>query len=145
LCVGTNLTSHRGHGPCVTNAIQHVSRYIEHRDAREIQVLETVRAMAPLTSKDGVTSEQLTKALYPGVSQSMADRAQGNILKILVKLRRDGVLVSFDPDARQLSSLDDAATDFAEQQKGSDGRSDPKVAVEEYEKIWFARDLTALL
>jgi hypothetical protein len=126
----------------VINAKEHLTRYIEHRDAREQQVLDTIRTVAPFTAKgasDGVTSEQLTKVLYPDTPKALFDRAEGNILKILVKLRKDGLVYSFDPDARRLTSLDDAATEFAEQQKGSDGRSDPKVAVEEYEKVWYAK------
>ena len=121
-------------------------RYIEHREAREKQVLDTIRKVAPfaaVSAKDGVTSNQLTRILYPDTPQAAFDRAEGNVLKILVKLRRDGSVVSFDPDARRLTSLDDAANDFAEMQKGSDGQSDPKVAVEEYEKVWYARDAAA--
>ena len=95
--------------------------------------------------KNGVTSAQLAQSLYPDTPKNMLDRAEGNILKVLVKLRRDGVVVSLDPDVRRLTSLDDEATEFAEQQKGSDGRTDPKVAVEEYEKLWYARDSNAVL
>jgi len=124
----------------------HIQRYIDHRDARERQVLDMLRTVAPFGSGsgskgDGVTSQTLTKALYPDTPQALVDRAEGNILKILVKLRRDGQVVSFDPDVRRLTSLDDMATEFAERQKGNDGRSDPKVAVEEYEKVWYARDV----
>ena len=130
------------------NAIEHVSRYIEHRDAREKQILEAIRNISPFSAaavKNGVTSAQLAQSLYPDTPKNMLDRAEGNILKVLVKLRRDGVVVSLDPDVRRLTSLDDEATEFAEQQKGSDGRTDPKVAVEEYEKLWYARDSNAVL
>lgn len=92
-----------------------------------------------------MTSKDLTAVLYPDTPKTLFDRAEGNILKILVKLRGDDLVVSFDPDVRRLSTLDEAATEFAEKQKGSDGRSDPKVAVEEYEKIWYSRHSSASL
>jgi hypothetical protein len=137
-----------GHGPCVQSGTQYVTRYIQHRDVREKQVLDNIRQLAPFTSvsaKGGVTSKELTAFLYPDTPKALFDRAEGNVLKILVKLRGDDLVLSFDPDVRRLSTLDEAATEFAEKQKGSDGRSDPKVAVEEYEKIWYAREPTASL
>src|SRR5687768_12455822 len=100
-----------GHGPAVQNAKEHVIRYINHREVREKQVLSTMLSLAPFSaSENGITSRKLTEFLYPNTKK--LDNAEGNVLKILVKLRKEGSVISFDPDNRRLSSLDEEETEF---------------------------------
>ena len=146
-----------GHGPCVHDAPQRIARYIAHRDAREVQVNALLREVAPLASAStssssssaasaaaatmrGVTSRELTRQLYPELSTEAAlEKAEGNVLKILIKLRKDGVAMSLDPEiAVARSSLDESDVARQTKETGSDGNADPKVPVAEFEKRWFA-------
>jgi len=144
-----------GHGPCIHDAPERVARYISHRDQREAQVVAALMEAGPLAlsggagaavhparlhGEVGLTSREVTRRLYPELRTDAAhDKAEGNVLKILVKLRTDGAAVSIEPE--QLvpqSSLDEAAVEARVKETGSDGSSDPKVPANEYEKRWVA-------
>jgi hypothetical protein len=124
-----------GHGPMVENAIEHVTKYIEHRAAREKQVLNTVLQNAPFseTLENGITSEQIAEILYPDTPKYSLDRAVENVLKILIKLRDDGLLVSFNKGPTI------AVEDLQQDQNAVAGKAEPKVAILEHQKVWFGR------
>ena len=124
-----------GHGPMVANGPAHVERYIEHRRLREIQVYDALLALAPLSRGAPTTSKVVTLAIYRDTKD--VDRAEGNVLKILAKLRADGKAMSLDPPGN-VSSLDDVAQDEERKETGSDGRSEPGVASKEYTRKWLA-------
>jgi ribonuclease/clavin/mitogillin len=131
-----------GHGPTVYTAMEHITKYISHREARERQVVDILHKIAPLGSGIGVTSRQLTHILYTNTPEGPAmESAEGNVLKILIKLRKDNLVISVEPHAAVArSSLDDRVVKEQIKETGSDGQSDPKVPTVEYEKRWMFVD-----
>jgi ribonuclease/clavin/mitogillin len=127
-----------GHGPVIVNAREHLHRYLEHRQQREAQVWQALVALAPLTRGAPTTSRVVTRAIYRDSTD--LERAEGNVLKILAKLKVDGRVLSLDPPEK-LSTLDEADDERARKETGSDGRSDPSVPTAEFEKKWLAIDL----
>ena len=124
----------------VHNASVHVERYIEHRQMREQQVYNALLALAPLSRGAPTTSREVTMAIYRDSTD--LDRAEGNVLKILAKLRIDRKAISLDPSGL-VDSLDDDAQDEDLKETGSDGRTEPGVASKEYTRKWLALNATA--
>ena len=79
-----------GHGPCIPNGFDYVSRYVEHRDSRERQVVETLEGM-----HHPKTAMEITKVLYLDTSRQRLMQAAQNISKILTKLCKEGKCRAF--------------------------------------------------
>jgi glyoxylase-like metal-dependent hydrolase (beta-lactamase superfamily II) len=72
-----------GHGPVIAQPHRKIRELIQHRTARERQVLDLL--------KDGNrTIEDLFEAIYPALDRRLHDMARGQVLAHLVKLEREG-------------------------------------------------------
>jgi hypothetical protein len=58
-------------------------RYIEHRQARERQIVEVMREGAS-------TADEITGVIYAALSEKMRPMAKQGVLSHLIKLERDG-------------------------------------------------------
>ena len=75
-----------GHGPYVKEGIELLNRYILHRTSREKQVIEVLMG-APETA---LTTRELVDRLYTDMNSEKLRMAQENILKIAMKLGKEG-------------------------------------------------------
>jgi hypothetical protein len=71
------------HGPVIDAAEPLLRRYVEHRLARERQIVEAMLAGA-------TTADDITGVVYAALSEKMLPMARQGVLSHLVKLERDG-------------------------------------------------------
>ena len=72
-----------GHGPIIEDAQGLIDRYLQHRAARERQILEIVGGAPRHVS-------QIVGCLYSGLDPSVVPAAADSVLAHLIKLRDDG-------------------------------------------------------
>ncbi len=72
-----------GHGPPIKDSRQKVEELIEHRLAREAQILELIAAGRE-------TPQAIVKAIYPELDKRLTNSARGQVLAHLFKLRDEG-------------------------------------------------------
>ncbi|EDO34574.1 predicted protein [Nematostella vectensis] len=79
-----------GHGPVIPNPIEKIKEYINHRNMRELQILEA------LTNNNGVpmSSMDLVKNIYTDISFLLRKAAEQNVNHHLSKLEKEGKIVS---------------------------------------------------
>eukprot|EP00929_Paragymnodinium_shiwhaense_P074918 TRINITY_DN38317_c0_g1_i2.p1 TRINITY_DN38317_c0_g1~~TRINITY_DN38317_c0_g1_i2.p1 ORF type:complete len:501 (-),score=98.19 TRINITY_DN38317_c0_g1_i2:68-1570(-) len=81
-----------GHGPYIADAVDVLSRYIAHRQQRENQVWDILRAMErPMHARD------IAAELYPDTPADRLWMAHDNVEKILRKFVKDGSVSSWLP------------------------------------------------
>lgn len=91
--VGLNPTKiFPGHGPVVEDPIQKISFYIDHRNAREAQILSVLcenhgRKFSPM---------DIVKLLYVDVDESLHIAASFNVSHHLQKLKKEGKVIQAD-------------------------------------------------
>ena len=71
------------HGYVIEDPKPVINEYIEHRLAREAQILKAL-------GKETMRVEDLVPLVYPDLDVALVDMAAGNVLAHLVKLRSDG-------------------------------------------------------
>ena len=76
-----------GHGPVVTNPVEKIKFYIEHRLAREEQILHCLQTEA---GEGGIQSMQIVKIVYAKTPENLHRAAQVNVEHHLEKLKMDG-------------------------------------------------------
>lgn len=76
-----------GHGPVLEDGPAKISEYIRHRQQREEQVIQTLRAEA---RGGAYTVTELVKVIYTDVPQTLHVAAASGILQVLQKLKRQG-------------------------------------------------------
>lgn len=76
-----------GHGPVVTNPVEKIQYYIEHRQQREDQILSCVGQEGP------VSSLQIVKLVYRDTPEKLHAAANVNVKHHLDKLEREGKVV----------------------------------------------------
>ncbi|XP_018026116.1 endoribonuclease LACTB2 [Hyalella azteca] len=79
-------TLYPGHGEVITNGAERVQQYIDHRNAREQQIFETLLAMPNSTS----TASELVKIVYKDTPSRLHMAAECNLRLHLGKLVKDG-------------------------------------------------------
>lgn len=83
-----------GHGPPMPEPRAYVQRLLEHRRAREDAILGLLhRAAASGPARATVTTETLTRALYPDVDARLVRAAERNVLAHLDKLAAESKAV----------------------------------------------------
>lgn len=86
-----------GHGPVVEDGPGKIGEYIRHRQQREGQVIETLRAFtAQEDAGEGWTPMELVKVIYQGVPETLHIPAAGGVTQILHKLRKEGKVTMAD-------------------------------------------------
>lgn len=73
------------HGYVVDDAKHYVQEYIDHRLAREAEIVKAL-------GKDTMRVEDLVPLVYGELDDEIAELAAGNVLAHLIKLRSDGVV-----------------------------------------------------
>lgn len=73
-----------GHGPVVDNPLRLLDEYIEHRKAREAQVIEAVR-------RGRATPSEIVGEIYPSLPSTLIRAATESVLAHLRKLEWDGL------------------------------------------------------
>jgi glyoxylase-like metal-dependent hydrolase (beta-lactamase superfamily II) len=74
-----------GHGPIVNDPATLVGEYIAHRDTREQQILNAIRAGAR-------TPDEIVDRVYEGLPDALRPAAAESVAAHLIKLREDGRL-----------------------------------------------------
>jgi len=73
-----------GHGPIIHDPKPRIESYIQHRTARELQILEAIEGKGAMTSWD------IMMAVYPDVNPRLRRAAEGNVRSHLAKLSAEG-------------------------------------------------------
>jgi len=81
------------HGPLIVDGYNKVREYIDHRSAREQQVLAALREIrkSPLLRYTGLSPFGIVRAIYPSLSWKLRIAAAWNVEKHLDKLEAEGV------------------------------------------------------
>ncbi|KAK1457413.1 metallo-beta-lactamase superfamily protein [Colletotrichum melonis] len=89
-----------GHGPVVDNGPSKIQDYINHRKAREEQVIRTLRMARQGSSIEGDpyawTVMELVKVIYADVPEELHIPASGGVIQILGKLEKENKVVQSD-------------------------------------------------
>jgi glyoxylase-like metal-dependent hydrolase (beta-lactamase superfamily II) len=79
------------HGPCINNVDEFVGAYIDHRLARESQIMEAL--------KSGLTQIMpIVEKLYIDVDKRLYPAAAHSVLSHLIHMRETGRVISNEPD-----------------------------------------------
>ena len=82
-----------GHGPVINDPVPAIQAYIDHRNARESQILQALSGDAALTIPE------IVGVVYPGLAANLVMAAQSNVGHHLSKLKKEDK-VSVDSDDR---------------------------------------------
>ncbi|XP_070534551.1 endoribonuclease LACTB2-like [Ptychodera flava] len=78
-----------GHGPVVDNAVPKLKYYIDHRNMREKQIVETLEK----NSGSSLTAMELVKFIYTNTPEHLHLAAANNVMHHLSKLEKEGKVV----------------------------------------------------
>eukprot|EP00039_Didymoeca_costata_P017660 m.328860 g.328860 ORF g.328860 m.328860 type:complete len:363 (+) comp16566_c0_seq14:101-1189(+) len=116
------------HGPVIEDGMLTIQRYMKHRRQREEMVLTFLQESCP-KSNEGLRVREITEALYPNATSNNIDMAATNVVKILIKLEREGIAEGRWPaDGYGYSGSPDGDDNV--------GSQDPAVAKEHYYRLW---------
>ncbi|KAK7440528.1 hypothetical protein CaCOL14_011272 [Colletotrichum acutatum] len=89
-----------GHGPVIDNGPSKIQDYINHRKAREEQVIRTLRTARQGSGIEGDpyawTVMELVKVIYADVPEELHIPASGGVIQILEKLAKENKVVQSD-------------------------------------------------
>ena len=83
-----------GHGQLITDPLARIDEYVEHRLAREAQILDELRAAGGTA-----TIPSLVATIYPDLVEELVPRAEQSVLAHLIKLRDEGRVSGEDADS----------------------------------------------
>ena len=114
-----------GHGPCVQNACDYVSRYISHRKARSDQVVDVMKSLTkPHTAIE--IAEYLYDDLHkrPPIRQRQASE---NVSKILWSLYKEKLVDAYEIETMdETSAINGSGSKYTEKDmSGFDGYESP--------------------
>ena len=81
-----------GHGHLITDPLQRIDAYVEHRLAREAQILDAV------TAAGTTTIPELVASIYPDLIEELVPRAAQSVHAHLQKLAAEGRVRGDDPE-----------------------------------------------
>ena len=79
-----------GHGPVVEDPVEKISYYIDHRNAREAQILSVLKENVDRR----LSSMDIVKILYADINENLHNAASINVTRHLEKLLREGRVTS---------------------------------------------------
>ena len=82
-----------GHGQLITDPLERIDEYVEHRLAREAQILDELGAAG------AATIPSLVATIYPDLVEELVPRAEQSVLAHLIKLRDEGRVSGEDADS----------------------------------------------
>ncbi|EXF77245.1 metallo-beta-lactamase superfamily protein [Colletotrichum fioriniae PJ7] len=89
-----------GHGPVIDNGPSKIQDYINHRRAREEQVIRTLRTARQGSDIEGDpyawTVMELVKVIYADVPEELHIPASGGVIQILEKLEKENKVIQSD-------------------------------------------------
>ncbi|KAJ0295690.1 hypothetical protein COL5a_011866 [Colletotrichum fioriniae] len=89
-----------GHGPVIDNGPSKIQDYINHRRAREEQVIRTLRTARQGSDIEGDpyawTIMELVKVIYADVPEELHIPASGGVIQILEKLEKENKVIQSD-------------------------------------------------
>ena len=77
-----------GHGPVINNPVEKIRQYIDHRLAREQQILSVI----PLQVEKAISIEDIVKKIYTNVPEKLMKAAAVNVFHHLTKLEEEDVV-----------------------------------------------------
>merc|ERR1711976_118507 len=85
------------HGAIVPDGVRHVTMYINHRNAREAQILNALKeaGQKPMTVMD------IVRKVYPEIPETHYGGAAGNVTHHLGKLKKEGKVESLKEDSEE--------------------------------------------
>ncbi|KAK3922441.1 Beta-lactamase-like protein 2-like protein [Frankliniella fusca] len=83
-----------GHGPVVEDPVSKLSYYINHRNAREAQILSVLHD----NQEKKLSTMDIVKIIYADVNENLHNAAAYNVSHHLEKLQKEGKVVSEDGD-----------------------------------------------
>lgn len=81
-----------GHGPVVTEAVEKITNYIEHRNMREKQILDSIGE----NPTDFVSAMDIVKKVYTETPWYLHKAAENNVHHHLTKLEKEGHVTSLE-------------------------------------------------
>ncbi|XP_077990449.1 endoribonuclease LACTB2-like isoform X2 [Glandiceps talaboti] len=81
-----------GHGPVVDNAVPKLQYYVDHRNLREKQIMETLEKHKDIS----MTAMELVKIIYIETPEHLHHAACGNVMHHLSKLEKEGKVVKLE-------------------------------------------------
>ncbi|GAO13901.1 hypothetical protein UVI_02003830 [Ustilaginoidea virens] len=91
-----------GHGPVLDDGPGKIAEYIQHRQRRIDEVLQTIRTgKSPQANADMWTAMDIVKVMYRHVSVEVHPAARRGVVQILEKLSRDGLVARTGEDQWQ--------------------------------------------
>ncbi len=84
LLAGAPRRIYPAHGPCIEDGVSKLREYIEHREQRERQIVEALRAAGPSLVPE------LVKRIYVEIPKVLHGAAAQSVASHLVKLEREG-------------------------------------------------------
>ena len=84
LLAGAPRRIYPAHGPCIEDGVSKLREYIEHREQREKQIVEALRAAGPSLVPE------LVKRIYVEIPKVLHGAAAQSVASHLVKLEREG-------------------------------------------------------
>jgi glyoxylase-like metal-dependent hydrolase (beta-lactamase superfamily II) len=87
-----------GHGQLITDPLERIDDYVEHRLAREAQILDELAAAGT------ATIPSLVATIYPDLVDELVPRAEQSVLAHLLKLRDEGRVSGTDADSEWVAT-----------------------------------------
>lgn len=82
-----------GHGEVVENGNEKIEQYINHRNAREKQILDVLKSASAMSSMG------IVEAVYVDTPRHLYRAAQGNVMHHLSKLIKEGIVQELKKDS----------------------------------------------
>lgn len=143
------ISLYPSHGPFIEDGKAKLAQYVKHRQDREDALMDVLwehrenmataaasvsESRSDLFIGNGMLSRDLVREVYAGGNDMQMDslnKAEENILKILIKLRAEAKVVSVEPTGDQRDTL---------LNESNNGERSPTVPKEDYLMVWYINE-----
>jgi glyoxylase-like metal-dependent hydrolase (beta-lactamase superfamily II) len=123
-----------GHGPLIHNPRERIQEYIDHRDARERQIL------AVLAEGDAVSSWDIMLKVYPEIDTRLRRAADGNVQTHLRKLEREGRIRTYPGTPKTPNAAEQAQQEEHTRERAEIKAKAAAIEKEERQAALFAQE-----